>query len=196
MDEAIRDFERLMERVRSGCPEAARELFDLYGPAVRVVVRRKLLRPMRRQYDSTDFTQSVWASFFRTPADQYEFPTPEALVAFLSRVASNKVMETTRQKLGTQRCNLRREQSLDAPHPEQGGAVGEAVPARVATPSQYAIADERWENLTQGLPPPHRRVLELLRDGYQAKDIAHRLGIHEKVIQRLRDRLRRHLEAS
>jgi DNA-binding NarL/FixJ family response regulator len=50
--------------------------------------------------------------------------------------------------------------------------------------------------MVRGLSPQHCRVLELLRDGHRAADIARRLDIHEKVIQRLRDQLRRHLESS
>jgi RNA polymerase sigma-70 factor (ECF subfamily) len=194
MGEEHNDFDRLMERVRTGCPKAAQELFDRYGHHVRLAVRKLLLRRMRRRYDSTDFTQQVWASFFQVSAERYTFPTPESLVAFLSQVASNKVLEVTRQQMGTDRHDMDREQSLDAPNPEHGGKVAEAVPAHLATPSQYLMADERWQRIIRGLPPGHRRILELLRDGHSHVEIAETLGVHRKVIHRLLEHLQYHTE--
>jgi DNA-directed RNA polymerase specialized sigma24 family protein len=195
MDDLNNEFEQLMQRARAGCQEAANEIYQRYGDHVRRVVRRVLRRRLRRHYDSTDFTQSVWATFFEAPTDQYDFPTSAALIAFLSKVACHKVMQTTRRKLGTARHNANREESLDEPHPDQGGAVGEALPAHIATPSQYVMADERWQRMVQGLPPGHRRVLELLRDGHSPADVVRTLGIDGKVIQRLRKHLSRHMEA-
>jgi RNA polymerase sigma factor (sigma-70 family) len=195
MEEEKREFEELMQRVGTGCPEAARELFERYGDHVRRVVRKMLQQRLRRRYDSCDFTQSVWASFFAVPAERYLFPTPNSLVAFLSQMACNKVLEATRKRLGTAYHDISREESLDSPHPDQGGSVGEALCARLATPSQYVIADERWQQIIRGLPPGHRRVLELLRDGHSQVEIVEKLGVHRKVIQRLVEHLEYHLEA-
>jgi RNA polymerase sigma factor (sigma-70 family) len=196
MEQVAEEFARLMERVRAGCPDATRQMFDRYGPHVLRVVRRLLQRRLRRRYDSIDFAQSVWASFFRVPAERYSFASPAALVAFLSRVAYNKVKETTRQRLQTGRHDLTRECSLD--EPAEAGLpepMKEKLPARVNTPSQYVIADERWQKLVRGLPPGHRRVLELLREGHSHIDISRQLGIDRKIIQRLLDQLRRHADA-
>jgi RNA polymerase sigma factor (sigma-70 family) len=195
MDEEKHEFEQLMQRVGAGSQDAARELFERYGHHVRRVVRKMLQHRLRRRYDSADFTQSVWASFFQVPAENYSFPTPESLVAFLSQIACNKVLEVTRKRLGTSCHNMEREQSLDTPHPEQGGNVGEALHARQASPSQYVIADERWQRMIRGLPPGHRRVLELLRDGHSHVEIAEKLGVDRKVIQRLLEHLEFHLES-
>src|SRR5262245_33911435 len=112
MDQTSNDFHSLMSRVRDGDPDAATELFSNYADAVRKVVRRHLRQQMRRQYDSVDFEQSVWASFFLTSAENYAFLTPEDLVAFLSRLAFNKVVDATRKRLGVTR-DSRRERSLD-----------------------------------------------------------------------------------
>jgi RNA polymerase sigma-70 factor (ECF subfamily) len=193
MDEAARKLEDLLRRAREGNPEAAQELYDRYGDHVLRVVRKILHRRLRRHYDSTDFTQAVWASFFQVPAEQASFDSPAALVTFLSRMAAHKVMETTRKRLGADKHGSARATSLDAPHPEQGGAVGERLPADIATPSQFVIADERWQLMIQGLPPGHRRILELLREGHSHVDIAEKLGLHRRVIQRLLHHLERHM---
>ncbi len=115
-------------------------------------------------------------------------------MAFLGKMACTKVMETTRQRLGTLRHGMNREESLDRPQPQRAGTVLESVPSPGATPSQYAIAAERWREIIKGLPPGHCRVLELLRDGHSHTAIADHLGIHRKVIQRLLEHLQEHLE--
>jgi RNA polymerase sigma-70 factor (ECF subfamily) len=179
--------------VRGGCPGAAREVFDRYSGHVQRVVRRALHQKLRRQYDSVDFLQSVWASFFQVPAERYTFANPEELMRFLSQVAYNKVADAARGTLGTAKRDATRERSLDQPTGARptDGTLAEELPVGDPTPSQQAIADERWESLVSGLPPGHRRVLELLRDGYTHTEIASIAGIHPKIIQRLLRELRR-----
>jgi RNA polymerase sigma-70 factor (ECF subfamily) len=190
LDKELRQFESLMERVRAGDEEAAREVYERYSEPVRRVVRRWLEHRLRRQYDSADFVQSVWASFFQIPAEGYLFPNPRSLVAFLSRLAYNKVIDTMRSKDTTARRAVR-EQSLDAPATAADSvSLGQALPASTHTPSQYVAADERWQRLLRDLAPKERRVLELLREGHSQVEIADNLDMDRKAIQRLLDRLR------
>jgi RNA polymerase sigma-70 factor (ECF subfamily) len=195
MAEPAGEFEALMVRVRAGCPEAAREVFDRYSDQVRVVVRHRLPPPLRAQYDSVDFVQSVWASFFDEPARQYTFATPEALVKFLARVAHNKVVDQVRQRLGTQKRDLSRERSLD----DAGGhrrPLADKLPVRGPTPSQVAIASELEEHLLAGQPPELRRALEMLRQGHDRREVAAVLGLHPKLLQRVLRELRRKVSPS
>jgi RNA polymerase sigma factor (sigma-70 family) len=184
MSEAPTPFQELMARVRTGSPEAARELFDRYGEHVRRVVRRKLHQRLRSQYDSLDFQQAVWASFFTGAPVQHLFATPEELMAFLARMAYNKVVDAFRKGLQTARSDLARTKSLEQPGPDALPLAGTLAAAQ-PTPSQMAIANERWEQLLQDKPPQHRRILELLRRGYTHKEIAALAGLHPKVIQRM-----------
>lgn len=190
MDEAdeLRD---LIARASRGCPEAARRLHDRYSGPVRRVVRRLLHERLRQQYDSVDFVQSVWASFFALPRDG-DFTTPHALVAFLSDVAYKKVAEKTRQRLGTLRYDLNREVPLDEADTDASGEP--LLEANTPTPSQHAQADERWLRLLEGLPPGYQLALQMLRDGHSHAEIADRLGVDRKSIRRLLDRLERQLE--
>jgi DNA-directed RNA polymerase specialized sigma24 family protein len=194
MDELPSEFGKLMERVRAGCPEAAQEVYNRYANAVRRVVRCRLSSRVRRHFDSHDVSQSVWASFFDEPIDRYCFANPEELIAFLARVAYNKVVDKTRHVLGARR-DVRREVSLDSPRPghgelDEGNPLAVVLPAeRSPTPSQYVMADERWQKLTRNLPAGHVRILEMILEGHTQVDIARRMGCDRKVIQRLLDRL-------
>src|SRR5579864_1112444 len=81
-------FRSLLRRVLTGCPEAAEELHRDYGDHIIRVVRRRLPRRLRPKFDSVDFAQDVWASFFQA---EHDFKGPEHLMAFLTRVARTKV---------------------------------------------------------------------------------------------------------
>src|SRR5258708_1807407 len=101
MDEALNeqsggDFTSLMQRVHQGDEDAAWELLDEYGPHVINVVRRVLTNRMRTKADSTDFAQSVWASFFANRSTADRFDRPESLMAYLAQIARNKVGEEFR----------------------------------------------------------------------------------------------------
>src|SRR5687767_635770 len=113
MDEPHDDFAALMARARAGCPDARRTLHEKYGHAVRRVVRLKLHRKMRAQYDSLDFAQDVWASFFVLPPERCTFASPNELADFLAAVAQNKVIEEFRRKMLGAKENLNRLKSLE-----------------------------------------------------------------------------------
>jgi RNA polymerase sigma factor (sigma-70 family) len=195
MMDPAREFEHLMERVRAGSQEAAQALYDRFSSAVCLVVRRTLARRLRRQFDSDDFMQSVWASFFTVPPEQFTFHSPEALVAFLSRVAYNKVTDANRAQLGTQKRDSNRETPLDSPGALGQAPLAEVLPAATATPSQYVMAEESWQRLLDAQPPGHRRVLELLRQGYTCAEICVSLGLHPAVVKRLKEQLRREISS-
>jgi RNA polymerase sigma-70 factor (ECF subfamily) len=171
------EFARLMDRLRSGDAEAAQEIFRRYGPAIQFVVRQRLNRRMRSEFDSLDFVQEAWGSFFHIPPERCTFRTPQELVTFLSCIARNKVIDAYRQRYRTAKRDLRRVSAL------QGGRHD--PPGRQPTPSKWAIAHEEWERLLQGKPPKIRHALEMLRAGHSRQEIAASLSIHPKRIQRL-----------
>src|SRR5436853_7788988 len=109
MSEEQAEFERLMQGVRDGSPEAVRTLLDRYGPHVLRTVRRTLNPRLRTRFDSTDFVQDVWASYFTHNAGPRMFERPEDLVAFLGRMARNRVVEEFRMHAQT----ARRERNRD-----------------------------------------------------------------------------------
>jgi len=176
------EFAQLMERVRTGCPEAARELFERYGKEIQLVVRKRLNPRLRTQFDSLDFAQDAWASFFHIPPEQYTFETPKELVNFLTRIARHKVIDEYRRRQRTLKHNRHDVHEL----PKRPDGVGIREPAsRHPTPSQVAVAEEQWDQMLQNKPPQVRRALEMLRDGHSHREIAECLGVPTKLIQRV-----------
>jgi RNA polymerase sigma factor (sigma-70 family) len=175
------EFERLMERFRTGDPGAGKEIFERYGKAIQRVVHYRLDRRLRSQFDSLDFAQDAWASFFRIAAKEHTFQTPEELLAFLTRLVRHKMIDAYRKRCQHSKENKGKFRCSHNYVDEQ--------PARQPTPSHVAILSEEWDRLLKDKPPQMQRALEMLRDGYSQREIAEYLGIHVKRIQRLLKKL-------
>ena len=106
------DLPGFLQRIQSGDESAARELLQRYEPEVRLVVRRQLPRLLRSRFDSLDFLQSVWGSFFRRMRDApTDFEDSRHLVAFLARAAKNKVIDEYRRAASLKQ-DMHREEPL------------------------------------------------------------------------------------
>ncbi len=159
----------LLKQVQAGSQEAAQTLYDLYASHVRQVIRLRLSDRLRRRFDSLDFCQDVWASIFTSPPEPDAFESPEKFVAFLTRMAQNKVTDATRQQLGTEKYDLGREEPFSR---SNEGKVPVRLFAREDTPSVLAASKEAWDKLLVSLPPVHRRVLVLLHQGKTQEETA------------------------
>ncbi|WP_165226621.1 RNA polymerase sigma factor [Aquisphaera insulae] len=182
-----RDIRSLLNRIRLGDEDAARELLARYESKVRMVVRRKLPRLLRLRFDSMDFLQSVWKSFFRRiRAGENDIVGEQNLIAFLAWAARNKVVDEYRHA-ATLKQDIRRERNVDQ--------VGLDDPALVdpETPSQTARAKETLEKLRDHLPVQRREVIELKAAGYTCAEIGKRLGMSERTVQRILEELRHRL---
>ena len=189
MSEQNDEFRELMNEVRSGSEDAAVKFLDLYGDHIYRAVRRRLNRALRPRFDSQDFVQAVWASFFRHRSQVVKFKRPDELVAFLTRVAGNKVIDECRHRMQTQKANVNRECSID-----EDLSPGASPAGRDPAPSQVAIAKEQWERMIEGVPPHYRRILELRADGETYERIAEMLDVNEKTVRRVLRKLGSRLE--
>jgi RNA polymerase sigma factor (sigma-70 family) len=183
------DIPAFLERIRSGDEEAARDLLTRYEAEVRLVVRRQLPRLLRSRFDSLDFLQSVWGSFFRRvrtgPSD---FEDSRHLVAFLARAAKNKVIDEYR-RAASRKQDMSREEPLwgDGDRPKDLPGAGDS-------PSEVAQAREVFGKLRDLLPEERHTILELKAEGLSSRDIGERLGISERTVQRVIEDLRRRAE--
>ncbi len=175
-----------INRIRSGDETAAQDLLARYEAQVRLVVRRQLPRLLRSRFDSLDFLQSVWGSFFRQiHASPDEFEQPRALVAFLAKVARNKVIDEYR-KASSQKADMRLEESLWA----QDSTSLELVSAE-DSPSEIVEANETLARLQDLLPEDRRVVIELRVQGLTTREIGQQLHLSERTVRRILEDLRR-----
>lgn len=178
-------FTELMARVREGSSDAIRELVETYGRYVMIAVRRHLSDKIRNQYDSIDFSQAVWGSFFRLSESCPEFKTPKQLIAYLVTVSKNKVIDECRKRLNTQRYDVGREQQV----PGSGIKEDRRRRGTIPTPSAIVTAKERWEQLMANQPDAMASILRMRASGATFDEIAEATGLNERHIRRVIKRL-------
>ncbi len=185
------ELRAFLDRIRAGDEAAARELLARYEAQVRLVVRRQLPRLLRSRFDSLDFLQSVWASFFlRLRAGPEKFEDPRFLVTFLAQVAKNKVVDQYR-RAACRKHDMHREEPLSV-----GGSPPMELAADQDTASELAEANETFDRLRELLPVDRREILGLKLEGLSSREIGERLGLSERTVRRALEDLRRRAEAS
>ncbi len=176
-------FESLMGQLRLGSQDAGWELVATYGPHIQTVVRRGLDKRLRSKFDSLDFVQAVWASFFRSPGRLDGIETPEQLIGLLAAFARNKMVDEFRRRY-TLKYDVTREVPI-----EVAVADPESVFTHDPTPSQVAIAREMWERSLESLSPLHQKIVNLRFEGATFDEIAVELQVSKRTAQRVIDRL-------
>ena len=174
------DLAKVLQEAHRGDPAAWEALFKECYPKVRRVVRRKLNRSMRSLYDSTDFASDVMKSL-AAHFDQLEFPSIDSLMAFLARVAEQKVIDEYRRR-NTLKRDVTRERPIWANDAESG-------PVQLAsddpTASQEAQAKELEERLLSRTDDQTKAIIEMKLRGDSTSDIAERTGWNIRKVQRV-----------
>jgi RNA polymerase sigma-70 factor (ECF subfamily) len=178
------DFTDLIVRARSGDPEAVRAFLARFESEVRMMVRARLPKKLCTQFDSSDFVQAVWQSFFcDLQQDRYAFANREHLKGFLAGVARNKVREQHRRLTRTAKYNLAREERL---YLRRGNReVVREVPSPDPSPSETAQAGDFLAKLTAGRPPREVEVIRLRYQGLTQAEIASRTAMNERTVRRI-----------
>jgi RNA polymerase sigma-70 factor (ECF subfamily) len=187
------EFLATVARARGGDDQAVADLLMAFESDVRIIVRARLPRALRGQFDSMDFVQAVWTSVF-SGSDQPipEFANPGHFRGYLAGVAKHKVLDEYRRRTKSRKYDLSREEPLFV---RQGSRETlRDVPARDPSPSAYAQASDRFRQLTRGRDPREATVLELRRRGLTFEEIAAQTGLHERTVRRFLDALRRREE--
>lgn len=184
MCERASEFRQALERVCTGSEEDALEFIQTYGPHIHRVVRRRLHQSMRSKFDSLDFVQMVWASFFADPQRIARIKDPDGLIRYLVTMARNKVIEESRRRLATKKHDVQRERPLDRIDVAESPSR-----QRQATPSQIAMARERWRRMLRDQSERNRRIVELRMGGATFAEIGRALGIHERTARQVIDGL-------
>jgi RNA polymerase sigma-70 factor (ECF subfamily) len=163
-------FAEFLSRIRSGDAQAAGELVRDYESAVRVVIRARLTDPaLKRVFDSLDFCQSVFKSFFvRAAAGEFDLNDPAQLVALLARMARNKLVSQVRFQ-HRQRRDVRQLADAGA---ERLHEVAGGEPA----PSRQVAAREQLQALYARLSEEERLLAERRGHGHTWAEIAAELG--------------------
>jgi RNA polymerase sigma-70 factor (ECF subfamily) len=185
-------FEALMERLRQGDEAAAAEVFRRFARRLIALAERRLSAQVRAKVDAEDVRQSVFKSFFRPQAaGEYDLDSWDSLWALLTVITLRKCGYRTRHFLAA-----RRDVRHEAPPPagEATSDAGWEAVAREPTPEEAALLTETVEQLLRGLEDDGRRIVELGLQGYKAPEISARVGLAERTVYRVLQRVKARLE--
>lgn len=203
--EALPELTRSMELVeafKEGESTAANELFERYRPRLLRIVRARMGAALRRRLDEEDIVQETLLVAAAKLGD-FELRSHAGLLHWLGRIAEN-VIRGQREHHQAQKRDGAREVRLQATtSPVEGFLLaGDLSPSQRALRAEFeALVDAH----VQELEPPEYREVVLLRDYYleeweslrqrlERPTVAAAQELYRRAHQRLRERLRRHLD--
>ena len=184
-------FLSLMRAAEGGSEDAARELYETYVKYVLRCVRHRMWHRLRSKFDSQDFVQQVWASFFDDRGSLPDFKTPEDLIAYLRAMAEKKVVSE-----GRHRRIPKRDLTLEVAVHEDSDHVGQHPATRLPTPSAVAVFNEAFDRLVDQQAEETRAVAQLRYEGNTFEEIAHRLDMDESSARKVMRRLKRRSDSN
>jgi RNA polymerase sigma factor (sigma-70 family) len=173
----------LLERARAGDQQAWEILFNECYPKVVRVIRRRLNRPMRKLYDSTDIANEVMKSL-AAKFHNLDFSSIDGLKAFLIKAAEQKVVDGYRHG-HAQKRDIGRDRAFSSGDLENWEPT-DASP----TASQVAVATEEERILLEGQSGEQRTILELKLQGFSNPEVATTTGWHLRKVERFLQTLR------
>lgn len=189
MDPQDSVFRQLLLKVRSGCEFSTSELVESMSGHICRVIDRRLDYRLRRKYDVDDLQQMVWASFFRQRWRVTDFEDSKQLSRYLVAMARNKVIQVIRSQLQTVKRDVRREWRGEVEQQVDG-----ATASHCQTPSQVAIRNEQLQRWLDGESSRATRIVQMRLAGARYVEIASDLGIHQRTVRRIMQRLVKQLE--
>jgi RNA polymerase sigma-70 factor (ECF subfamily) len=177
---------RLVERWRAGDDQAARQLFNEYADRLVALARRRLSQRLASRVDPEDVVQSVFRTFFvRVKEGRFRIEEQDDLCKLLMRITVHKTLRQVEFHKAA-----KRDPGMERAQGEQGQE--ELLQALDGEPSPEAAATfiDQMEHFLNQLRPDEREILEMRIQGYTNEEIASKLGIYDRKIRRIVERIR------
>jgi RNA polymerase sigma-70 factor, ECF subfamily len=185
-------FPDFLARLQARDGDAARELFRRFTHQLIALARRRFDGAFKDKVDPEDVVQSAYKSFFlRYGEGGADVANWNSLWGLLTVITLRKCAE--RVAYHRAECRDVAREASAPPGPEDGAPWPEAA-GREPTPLEAALLGEAVESLLASLDGGSRTVIELSLQGYTTQEISERLGLVERTVRRLRERVRERLE--
>jgi RNA polymerase sigma-70 factor (ECF subfamily) len=185
-------FAGLMQRLRDGEDEAAREVFVRFARRLVGLARGHLDGRLLAKVDPEDVVQSAYKSFFvRHREGELQVGSWDGLWGLLTLITLRKCADRAAYYRAGKR-DLGREVASGG---EDDSAADHLAVDREPTPHEAVMLAEAVEALFGAVSDPEERaVLELSLQGYSTTEISEKVGRAERSVRRLRERVRKVLE--
>ncbi|MBS0209049.1 MAG: sigma-70 family RNA polymerase sigma factor [Planctomycetes bacterium] len=162
------EFVELIARVRRGDQQATAELVRMYEPEVRRFINaRHTDERIRPSFGASDVYQNVMMSFFvRVALGEYEINAPEQLIALLTTMGRNKLVNHIEREQAGKRDVRRIGQEEVTNLPNQA----------VDTPSQIAMGRELLANVRRQMTSRELYLVEQRASGRSWEELAKEVG--------------------
>lgn len=185
MPESSDDLQ-LVDRWRAGDEKAARKLFDTYVDRLVALARRRISQRLASRVDPEDVVQSVFRTFFgRVKAGKFRLEEQDDLCKLLVRITVHKTLQQIAYHQAAKRD----------PHLETGQTAESKdhlvdLLDREPTPDEAATFLEQLDQFLNRLRPEERQIIDMRMQGYNNSEIAEKLGIYDRKIRRVIERVR------
>jgi RNA polymerase sigma-70 factor, ECF subfamily len=151
-------FGRLIEQARGGSALALGQLMERCRRYLLLVANDSLDSDLRPKVGASDLVQDTFLEAHQD-FSHFQGTTERELLAWLTKILTNRLCNNTRHYRGTLKRDIDREESLEA-----GDEARRSLPVQAAAPVQALIAvddSQRLREALQRLPKPMRDVLIL-----------------------------------
>lgn len=175
----------LVNRWRDGDEAAATELHQRYFERLLRVVSGQLVNSYRKEFEPEDVLQSAFRTVFKRVSDgEFRFDDDGDVWKLLVTVSLNKLRNRVRY-LNAERRDVRREVGGEADF-DGYLATQLSQPPGVEEAVEFA---ELMRTLLELLPESERTVVQLRMDGYSQQEIADQLGVTDRTVRRMWERI-------
>jgi RNA polymerase sigma-70 factor (ECF subfamily) len=178
--------QRCVERWQAGDEKAATELYYRYLEKLVSVAQRRLSAKLAARLDAEDIVQSVFRSFFgRAQKGMFVFKDDDDIWKLLVQITVHKTLK---------HVAYHRRAKRDAGAEVASGAGDQdrlvTYLSREPSPEEAAIFVDSVEFFLRELRPQDRKIIEMRLEGFDQVEIAKRLGLSDRTIRRLMERIR------
>ena len=176
----------LVQLWQTGDQEAARQIFNRYVDSLLKLARSYLSLRLARRVDPEDIVQSAFRTFFdRARAGQFHVEEADDLCKLLTRITLHKTLRQVAFHQAAKRTPAREV----GPGAEDQDRLQELL-AREPTPETVSLFLDELKHLINHLRPQEQEIIQMRLEGYDNVEIAEKLGISDRTIRRLLERLR------
>jgi len=184
-------FLDLKARLQARDGSAAREIFERFAARLVALARSHVSAALRHKVDAEGAVQSAYRSFFRRYGEgKIEVVSWNSLWGLLTVMTLRKCSKQIAYHRAKGRDTAR-----ERPAADDGERAEADLPGHEPTPLQAAVLSETVQQMLAGLDERDRLVVEMSLQGYTTGEICQRLGLVERTVRRVRERVRRWLEA-
>ncbi len=177
----------LVERLRAGDAQAARQLFDRYARRLSHLAEQHLSRSLAGKVGGDDVVQSVFSTFFqRCARGEFQIDNSSQLWRLLVKITVRKARAEHRHYAAGRR-------DIAAEAVEGEAWLAETI-AREPGPEDAAVLVDEIQALLRGLPDLYCHVLEMRLQGYAVAEIAHQHQVSRQTVYQALHVLQRRMQ--